>query len=104
MSEELKKTLYKGYVILNPKQMGAIQSRFPEKDLTLISAWRKVGEEEGDEVEVNTSDMEKLRADIKTLGYNPMPISGFGKALKRKYRGLPDLSFLTHRLQSIPET
>ena len=90
MSEDQRKALYEGYVVFERTPMGAVKAKFPDNDLTLISAWRKVEEEEGDEVQINTANMESLRADIKILGHEPLPVSGFGRALKRKYRGLPD--------------
>lgn len=90
MSENLTKVLYQGYVIFDGTPMEAVKAKFLENDLTLISAWRKVEEAEGDEVGINASNMDRLRADVKALGYDPLPVSGFGRAVKRKYRGLPD--------------
>lgn len=90
MSENQASVLYQGYIIFDGTQMETVKARFLEKDFSLISAWRKVEEDEGDEAEINASNMEKLKADIKLLGHNPLPVSGFGRAVKRKYWGLPE--------------
>ncbi len=90
MSDDQGKVLYHGYLIFDGAQMEAVKARFLEKDFSLISAWRKVEESEGDEVQVNTANMERLKADIKMLGHSPLPVSGFGRAVKRKYWGLSE--------------
>lgn len=90
MSEDQARVLYQGYIVFDGTQMEAVKAKFLEKDFALISAWRKVGEEEGDEVQVNASNMENLKADIRILGHSSLPVSGFGKAVKRIYWGLPE--------------
>jgi len=90
VSEKQRQALYEGYIVFDGSPMEAVKAKFLEKDFALVSAWRKVEEEEGDELQVNAANMERLKADIQTLGHSPRPVSGFGKAVKRKYRALPD--------------
>jgi hypothetical protein len=90
VSDDQRRVLYQGYIVFDGTRMETVKAKFLEKNFALISAWRKVGEEEGDEVQVNASNMEGLKADIKILGYSSLPVSGFGKAVQRKYWALAE--------------